>query len=98
MIDFLENGNIKNSVNYPAVSFPRTTALRITVLHRNIPAVLSKISSAIAEEGINISHLYNASKGNYAYTMMDIDAEAVSEHSLEKIASVDGVIRVRVID
>ena len=98
MIDFLENGNIKNSVNYPAVSFPRTTALRITVLHRNIPAVLSKISSAIAEEGINISHLYNASKGNYAYTMMDIDAEAVSEHSLEKIASVEGVIRVRVID
>ena len=97
LIDYLENGNIKNSVNFPNVSMPRSSALRLCVLHRNIPAVLSRISSAVAEEKINIAHMTNASKGEYAYTLADLDADAVSEELIDMIMKVDGVIRVRII-
>ncbi len=97
LIDYLENGNVKNSVNYPNVSAPRVSAVRLCVLHKNIPAVLSRISSAIAEEGINIAHMSNASKGEFAYTLLDIEAKTLSSDSVSKIHAVEGVIRVRVI-
>ena len=98
LIDYLENGNIKNSVNYPNVSMPRSSALRLCVLHRNIPAVLSRISSAVAEEKINIAHMMNASKGEFAYTLTDLDTTAVSKELIDHIMAVEGVIRVRVIE
>lgn len=97
LTDYLENGNIKNSVNYPNISLPRSSALRLCVLHRNIPAMLSHISSAVAEEAINIAHMTNASKGEFAYTLTDLDTETVSDALIDKIMAVEGVIRVRVI-
>lgn len=97
LIDYLENGNIKNSVNFPNVSMPRTSAARLCVLHRNIPAVLSKISSAVAAEKINIAHMTNASKGEFAYTLADLDVDSVSTELIDSIMAVEGVIRVRAI-
>ena len=98
LLDYLENGNIKNSVNYPSLSSERTTAVRICVLHDNIPAILSKISSAIAEQKINIASMMNASRNALAYTMIDLDSEMISNKLLESIQSIDGVTRVRTID
>lgn len=96
LIDFIENGNITNSVNLPNVSMPRSTAMRVCVIHKNIPNMLTTVTSALAKDNVNIENLMNRSKGDYAYTMLDVnecDAEAVTEH----ISAVDGIIRVRVI-
>lgn len=92
--DYLENGNITHSVNYPDVQAPRTTANRLCVLHKNIPNMLTQISGAAAKEGINISAMVNQSRKDYAYTILDIDA-APSAEALAHISAVDGVIRVR---
>ena len=97
LIDYLENGNIKNSVNYPKVSMPRTTGLRVAVMHQNIPSVLSKISSAVAEEGVNIAHMSSASKGNVAYTLLDLDADTVPTALESAIQAIDGHIFTRII-
>lgn len=98
LADYLENGNIKNSVNYPSVAAPRNGLARLCVMHANIPAVLSKISSVIADENINIANMTNRSKGEYAYTLLDIDSATIPSASLERIRTIDGVIRVRLID
>jgi len=92
--DYLENGNITHSVNYPDVQAPRVTANRLCVLHKNIPNMLTQISGAVAKEGINISSMVNQSRKDYAYTILDVDA-APSAEALAHISSVDGVIRVR---
>ena len=82
MMDYLENGNIQNSVNYPACDMGVcTNAARVTILHRNIPNSLSRFTAAVAGENINIESLMNKSKGEYAYTMLDLD-KAVSAHAL----------------
>lgn len=95
LIDFLENGNIVNSVNFPAVSCPRTGKSRVCIIHRNIPNMLSNISAVISEDNVNIENMLNKAKGDYAYTMVDIDSEVPT---LEKdIQAIDGVIRVRII-
>ena len=94
--DYLQNGNIKNSVNYPAVAMPRSGAARICVLHANVPAVLSNITSALSDEHINIENLTNKSKGDNAYTLLDV-ASAPSDAAIARINAVDGVVRVRVI-
>lgn len=97
IVDYLENGNINNSVNYPKVVLERGGLSRICILHYNVPAVISKISSVMADKNINIEHLVNRSKGDFAYTIADIspaDSEAVSAQSF---ASIDGVIRVNII-
>lgn len=96
LIDYIENGNITNSVNYPACSMPRTTSCRILVLHKNVANILAKITGTVGNEGVNIAHLSNQSKGDYAVTMMDADAE-VPAKAVEQIKSIDGVIKVRVI-
>ena len=97
VMNYLENGNIVNSVNYPSCDLGVCTkAGRITILHRNIPNCLSRFTSALAEENINISDMLNRSKGEYAYTMLDIDhptPSAVVKH----LQQLDGVLRVRVI-
>ena len=97
MMNFLENGNIVNSVNYPSCDLGVCTkAGRITILHRNIPNCLSRFTSALAEENINISDLLNRSKGEYAYTMLDIDQPTPPE-VVRHLEQLDGVLRVRVI-
>lgn len=96
LIDYIENGNITNSVNYPACSMPRTTSCRILVLHKNVANILAKITGTVGNEGVNIAHLSNQSKGDYAVTMMDADAE-VPAKAVEQIKNIDGVIKVRVI-
>ncbi|MBE6763752.1 MAG: 3-phosphoglycerate dehydrogenase [Ruminococcaceae bacterium] len=92
--NYLENGNIVNSVNYPTLVAPRTGDTRVCVLHKNIPNVLTAISAAVSAQGLNIEAMNNASKKEYAYTIMDVTGD-VSDESLEKIKAVEGVIRVR---
>ena len=94
--EFLTTGNIKNSVNYPAVSIPHTGAARICIAHKNVANVLSSITSIVSGEGINIENLSNGSKGDFAYTIVEIGVK-VPENIIPKIESVEGVIRVRVL-
>ncbi|MGN0534996.1 MAG: phosphoglycerate dehydrogenase [Eubacterium sp.] len=96
LIDFLENGNIKNSVNLPAVSMARTGVARITVIHINQPNMIAKITDTISRDGINIASFEDKNRGKWAYTIIDTDTE-VSKQAIEDITAIDGVIRVRVI-
>ena len=97
VMDYLENGNIKNSVNYPACDMGICTKPgRIVVLHKNIPNTISRFTTAVASFGINISDMLNRSKGEYAVTMMDID-DPTPAGVAEKLGSLEGVFRVRVI-
>lgn len=94
--DYLENGNIKNSVNYPAVSMARSGKARICLLHSNIPAMLSKITSVISDTGVNIENLTNKSRGDVAYTIIDV-ADDVSDKVKTLLENIEGMIKVRVI-
>ncbi len=94
--EYLEFGNITNSVNYPAVSTPFASALRICICHRNIPNMLSALSAIVSAEGVNIENLLNKSKGDYAYTIIDCNTD-VDDHVIEKLNAIDGVLRVRCI-
>lgn len=94
--DYLENGNITHSVNMPAVSVPRSGRARITIIHKNVPNVISKITSTVASENINIDNMVNKSRGEYAYTMLDTDTD-VSADAIAAIEALDETVRVRVI-
>ena len=94
--DYLTNGNIRNSVNYPTVEQPRTGDARICVLHANIPAVLSGITTALAANGVNIENMTNKSKGDNAYTVLDISPKP-AETVTAQIRDICGVRRVRVL-
>lgn len=95
--DFLENGNIANSVNFPDCDMgAKEDSPRVTILHRNIPNMLGQFTSLMAERGINISLMTNKSRGEYAYTMMDVDVQVPSDVA-EQLAAVDGVLKVRVL-
>lgn len=97
VMNYLENGNIVNSVNFPSCDMGVCTkAGRITILHRNIPNKLSQFTTAMAKENINISDLMNRSKGEYAYTMLDLDG-IPSKAAVEALSKMEGVLRVRVI-
>ena len=97
MMDYLENGNIVNSVNFPNCEMGIcTTAGRITILHKNIPNSLSQFTAAMAGENINIDGLVNKSRGDYAYTMLDLD-HTPSANAVEAMKKIDGVLRVRII-
>ncbi|MBR2893523.1 MAG: 3-phosphoglycerate dehydrogenase [Clostridia bacterium] len=91
--DFLLNGNIKNSVNYPSIEMPRSALSRLVVLHKNVPNMISTITGKISDEGINIEHMANRSKGNYACTMVDTPDE-VSNETIKAIADTENIIRV----
>ena len=93
---YLENGNIINSVNYPDVNVPRAGDVRICVLHRNIPNMLAQISSVVSACGVNIESMTNKSRKDLAYTVLDIIG-TVADDVPEKIAAIDGIIRVRVL-
>jgi D-3-phosphoglycerate dehydrogenase len=98
LVDYIKYGNIKNSVNYPSVSIPLMPgAKRICVCHRNIANMLSQITSAVSGCGINIENMVNGSKGDYAYTILEVLSD-IPAHSVKKIENTEGVIRVRVID
>ncbi|BCN32023.1 phosphoglycerate dehydrogenase [Anaeromicropila herbilytica] len=95
--DYLENGNIKNSVNYPACDAGVCTSVsRITVNHRNIPNMITQFTGVLSEENINISNMINKSKGEFAYTVFDIEVTATKE-IVEKIEAIQGVLKVRII-
>lgn len=93
--DYMENGNIKNSVNYPACDMGVCkVAGRVAICHKNIPGILSKLTNVCGEEGLNIEDLTNKSKGAWAYTMIDTNVNA-SDKVLEALNAVDGVVKVR---
>lgn len=95
LMDYLENGNITNSVNYPACDMGICKAAgRVAVFHRNIANMFSQITACMGEAGINISQVQNKSKGDYAYTMMDVD-NPVTLDVLTKIEAIEGVCKVR---
>ena len=97
VMDYLENGNITNSVNFPNCDMGIcATVGRITILHKNIPNSLSRFTAVMAGENINIAGLMNKSRGDYAYTMLDLD-HTPSAHGVEELKRIDGVLRVRVI-
>lgn len=94
--DYLTNGNITNSVNYPAVSMERSGDTRICILHKNVPNMLANISAALSAAGLNIENMANRSKGDYAYTIVDVNSD-VPASAVDKIRSVEGIARVMVI-
>ena len=94
--EFLDNGNISNSVNFPTVHMPREAAHRVAVASANIPNMVGQISTAMADAGINIHNMVNKSRGDIAYTMLDLDSPA-AESALAKIRAITGVMTVRVL-
>ena len=98
MKDYLANGNIKNSVNYPACDMGPAPAQggRVAVLHANVPDMLSQITGVFGEVGANIDNLTNKARGNAAYTMLDLNAHATDE-LVAKLTAIEGVHRVRIV-
>ena len=94
--DYLENGNVKNSVNFPAVSMARNGSNRITVVNSNVPNMVGQISTALASANLNILDMLNKSRDELAYTIIDVDAEP-QQALVDQIESIDGVLAVRVI-
>ena len=95
--DFMENGNIKNSVNYPNCDAGVCqTAGRITIAHKNVPNMLSQFMTLFSKDGVNIENMVNKSRGNFAYTILDICSDSTDE-VVKELEALDGVIRVRVI-
>lgn len=96
LVEYMENGNIINSVNFPTCELPRTGGTRITVLHKNVPNMISSITSVISGKSINIPNLVNKCKKDYACTILDIEGDA-GDDIKAAIEAIDGIIKVRVI-
>ena len=94
--DYLENGNIKNSVNFPEVKLPRTDGNRITIVNSNVPDMIGQVSSALANKGMNIIDMLNKSKGEIAYTIIDIDKPA-DDGLISDLKNIPGILNVRAI-
>jgi D-3-phosphoglycerate dehydrogenase len=92
--EFLENGNIGYSVNFPSVQMPRESAFRLAIANANVPNMLGQISTAMAEAGLNIHNMVNKSRDEMAYTLVDLDS-AVPKAAVARISSIDGVLNVR---
>ncbi|MBQ8002710.1 MAG: 3-phosphoglycerate dehydrogenase [Clostridia bacterium] len=97
LMDYIENGNITNSVNFPNCSLPDNGKDRICVINKNIPSSIALIAGVLGEKGINIDHMVNANKGDNAYTLFTIDGKA-DESIIDAMKAVPGVIRVRIIN
>ena len=95
--DYLENGNIRNSVNLPAVSMERSGVMRMCIIHKNVPAMLANITTLLSKDGVNVENLSNKSKGQLAYTMVDLGTN-VDHAVIEDVRNLANVIRVRVIE
>lgn len=94
LADYLENGNILNSVNFPNLSMPRESKWRLAIANANVPNMLGQISTVLAGAGLNIHNMLNKSKGDLAFTLVEVDS-AVSEAALKGLAGIEGVLRVR---
>ena len=94
--DYLENGNIRNSVNMPAVSQERSGVCRLCLLHKNVPAMLASITTLLSRDGVNVENLSNKSRGDYAYTIVDLGSPA-DQAVIDEVTALENVIRVRVI-
>lgn len=94
--DYLKNGNIKNSVNLPDLTLSRMGVCRLCVIHRNVPRMITRILDFISERNINVEHMMNKPRGEYAYTVVDLGA-AIGEDVADSIRAMDDVLRVRVI-
>ena len=94
--NYLRYGNIKNSVNFPNLEMPMSAENRVCVLHANVPAIISQITSTLSEVGVNIENMTNKSKGDNAYTVLDITG-SVSDAVVDKLSAIEGIFRVRVI-
>lgn len=97
LIDYLENGNITNSVNLPAVSAPRDGSIRVCVIHRNVPNTISQLCGALANVGVNIENMQSKSKKDFAYSLLDVTGK-VTQDAVDALEALEQVIRVRVID
>ena len=98
IVDFIENGNITNSVNFPAVDLgpKREIGQRVTILHRNVPGVINAITQAIAEHGHNLANILSKSRGDYAYAIIDVD-EQLGDDAYDKMSARENVLRVRIL-
>ena len=97
MMDYLENGNIKNSVNYPACDMGVCNkAGRVAIFHKNIANMITKFTAVFGEKAINISDMTNKSRGEVAYTLLDIESEAPAD-AIAALEAIEGVFRVRVV-
>jgi D-3-phosphoglycerate dehydrogenase len=96
LMDYLENGNIKNSVNFPDVTLERSGAFRLCLVHKNIQGELNNILSLLSAENVNVENMINKSKNEYAYTMMDLNTQ-VSDAVLDKVRNIKDMIRLRTI-
>ena len=96
MTEFLQTGNIRNSVNFPNVHLNRTTDHRVSIINKNVPAMIGQIATELGELNLNIAEMTNVSKGDIAYNLIDIENE-VSEESIEKLKAIENVIDVRLI-
>ena len=92
--DYLEHGNIENAVNFPSVVVPRESNFRIAIANANVPNMLGQISTAMAHAGLNIHNMLNKSRGDMAYTLVDVDS-AVNAAAIQSIHDIDGVLSVR---
>jgi D-3-phosphoglycerate dehydrogenase len=92
--EFLENGNVRNSVNFPEMMMPRNTGYRLGIVNRNVPNMLGQISTCMASSNLNILDMLNKSRGDLAYTLVDVDS-AVEADCLANIAAIEGVLNVR---
>jgi D-3-phosphoglycerate dehydrogenase len=97
IMDYLENGNINNSVNFPASNLARSANYRITITNKNVPNIIGQITYILADKNINIADMLNKSYSEYAYTIIDTD-ERISADIIEDIQKIDGVIMVRVLN
>ena len=93
--EFLSNGNIRNSVNYPEIVLPRTESNRVIVLHENIPNIITQISGALASDNVNIESLLSQAKGNNAVSIFDTN-DNIIEKIVSDISAIKGVVRVMV--
>ena len=92
--DYLENGNVRNSVNFPDIKMERNGGYRVAIVNSNVPNMVGQISSAMADEGLNIIDMINKSRGELAYSLIDIN-EPASETLLKNLADIDGVLAAR---
>jgi D-3-phosphoglycerate dehydrogenase len=92
--DYLENGNVKNSVNFPEAVMPRADAWRVTIANANVPNMVGQISTALGRAGLNIEDLLNKSLGDLAYTIVDLDGP-VADETIEVLRRIEGVLALR---
>jgi D-3-phosphoglycerate dehydrogenase len=92
--EYLENGNIANAVNFPNVGMPRESRFRVAIANANVPNMLGQISTAMAQAGLNIHNMVNKSRGDMAYTLVDVDS-AVGAAVVAALRSIEGVLAVR---